>query len=151
MLLGRYQTESAGSSMPQEWHDSFINVLNSAYADVISKNDRFFDVYGRIYDEEFVVIVSYIHIEDQMASPISLFLSHDIIADEKQMKKALDNVMDLAGLIFDDILASDDWNDYNPNWTENKYKGNTFYYKVTRENISLTLQANEILEGNIDL
>lgn len=151
MLLGRYESEAEGNDLPQQWQDEFINNLNLAYADVISKNDRFFDVYGRIYDREFVVVASYIHIEDQLAAPISVFISHDIIDDEKLMKKALDNLTDLFGLIFDDILDNDQWNDYNPNWSENQYKENTFFYKITRENISLTLQAEEILKGSLDL
>lgn len=151
MLLGRYETESEGKALPQDWQDEFINMLNTAYADEISKNDRFFDVYGRIYDEEFVVVASYIHIEDQLAAPISVFISHDIIDNDKKMKSALDSVIDLFGLIFDDVLATPDWNDYNPNWSENIYNNNNFFYKITRENISLTLQAEQILKGNIDL
>lgn len=151
MLLGRFESDMDGKALPQEWQDEFINMLNTAYADVISKNDRFFDVYGRIYEKEFVIVASYIHIEDQLAAPISVFISHDIINDNKLMKTALDNVTDLFGLIFDDILSDDQWNSYNSIWSENKFKENTFHYKITRENISLTLQAEEILKGNIDL
>jgi hypothetical protein len=54
-------------------------------------------------------------------------------------------MVDLLGHIFDDIFNTEDWSGYVSNWTENKYKNHTFFYKITRENIALTLQANEIL------
>lgn len=151
MLLGRYETDTTGQVVPEDWQDNLIQVLNTAYADKISENDRFFDVYGRIFEKEFVVIVSYMDLRDTLAAPISVFLSHDIIENNKQMKAALKDAIDFVGLIFDDIFATSDWNDYNPNWTENKYKEHLFHYKITRENISLTLQAEEILRKNIDL
>lgn len=151
MLLGRYETESSGQAVPQEWQDNLIHVLNAAYADKISENDRFFDVYGRVFEKEFVVIVSYMDLRDTLAAPISVFLSHDIIENQKKMKEALEDAVNLVGLIFDDIFATSEWSDYNPVWTENEYKDHLFHYKITRENISLTLQAEEILRKNIDL
>lgn len=148
-MLGRYEENTVGKPLPNEWQEDFVAVINEAYHAKAEAAGRFFDVYGAIYDREFVVISSYIHKEDQLAAPITLFISHDIITDEKKMKKALKDVVNLAGLIWDDILATDEWNDFVPNWTENDFNGNQFHYKITRENISLTLQANEILAGKL--
>ena len=148
-MLGRHEESTQSKPLPQDWQEGFISALNETYPDHSEKDGRFFDVYGALYESEFVVIVSYIHKADPLASPITIFLSHDLISDKKLMKKSLKNVVDLVGEILDDIFATENWSDYCVNWTENHFQGDTFYYKITRENISLTLQANELLQGNL--
>lgn len=152
MILGRYSESliSTGKALPEEWTESFVGILTETYFKQTEKDHRFFDVYGQIYDKEFVVVVSYIHHDDHYVSPISVFISHDIIEDNKQMKKTLDQVVSLAGHIYDDIFSVEDWNEFNPSWTENEMDGSNFHYKITRENVGLTLQAEEILKkGNL--
>lgn len=148
MLLGRYESSgiSEGKTLPAEWTEEFVGILTETYAAQSEKDNRFFDVYGRIYNKEFVVIISYIHHSDEMAAPISVFISHDTKSDSKELSKALKALVDLSGHIFDDIFSHEDWNEYVPTWTENKFKDHTFHYKITRENVSLTLQAEEILK-----
>lgn len=148
-MLGRYDESLQGTPLPQDWQEGFIATLNEAYHERSEQDERFFDVYGAIYEKEFLVIVSYIHKTDQLAAPVTIFVSHDITNDQKHMKKALKDVVDLVGDILEDIFATKDWNDYCLSWTDNEYRGNNFFYKITRENISLTLQANELLQGNL--
>lgn len=148
MEIGRY-TEShteTGKSLPKEWTESFIGLLTQTYFEQTEKDHRFFDVYGQIYEKEFVVIISYIHHDDHLASPISIFISHDTDNDKKT-KDALDKVVNLTGHILDDIFSVEDWSDFIPHWTENDLGENKFFYKITRENIGLTLQAEEILKN----
>ena len=144
MQFGRYKTQTH-TSLPIEWTEELTKILTEIYAERSEKNNRFFYVHGEVCDKEFVVIVSYVHRDDPMSSPITLFLSHDIIEDSKVFQRSLKDLVDLTGEIFDNILSQPDWCDYLPNWTENKYKSAQFFYKITRENISLTLQAEEIL------
>jgi len=150
MNLGRYEesTIPTGTLLPAEWTEAFIKVLTDTYYDQSEKDNRFFTVFGQLYDKEFVVVVSYIHHDDNFASPITLFLSHDIIDSSAKMKKALSDLVDLTSLIYDDVFAVSDWVDYLPSWMENKFKGNDFHYKITRENITLTLQAEELLKSD---
>lgn len=153
MQFGRFEIEESTkrSPLPNEWTEELTRVLTEAYLERSEKDNKFFDVYGEIYEKEFVVIISYIHHEDQLMSPVSLFISHDVVEDSKKFKVVLKNLVDLSGLIFDDVFATEDWSDYVGTWTSNKYKNNEFFYKITRENISLTLQAEEFLskDGNI--
>ena len=146
MDFGRFDvTESKTRKLlPQEWTDELGNTLNEVYAEQLKERQSFFDVYGEIYDREFVVIASLMDEKDNTVAPISIFVSHDIVAEQKKYQQVLKNLVDLIGAIVDDVLASDSW-EYNSNWTENQFKGDTFYYKITRENISLTLQAEAIL------
>lgn len=149
-MFGRLIESENASFLPTEWQENFIRVLTEAYADQAEKDERLFDVQGLIYEKEFVIVVSYMDQKDDHTAPITLFISHDIIADQKQMKKALQNISDLVGEIFDDIFATPDWSDYSPDWVENPYKDNVFHYKITRENITLSLQAEQLLKSNLE-
>lgn len=153
MYFGRFELEEVKEkkTLPHEWLEEFTKTLNTVYDQKLTDENRFFDVYGEIYEKEFVVIISYIHRQDQMAAPVSLFISHDNLEDSKKFKAALKDLVNLAGEIFDDIFSKEDWSDYNSNWTENKYHNSTFFYKITRENISLTLQAEALLNKDIEL
>lgn len=147
MQFGRFEVEdnTKRSSLPAEWTEELTRVLTDTYFQQSEKDNRFFHVYGEIYEKEFVVIVSYLHHDDHLASPITLFISHDVVEDSKKFKTVLKNLVDLSGLIFDDVFSSSDWSDYVTTWTENNYRDQNFFYKITRENISLTLQAEEFL------
>lgn len=150
MILGRYSESllSEGNILPAEWTETFVGLLTETYFKQSEKDRRFFDVYGKVFDEEFVVVVSYIHHDDHLAAPYSVFISHDIVPDDKKMKKTLDQVVTLAGHIFDDIFSSEDWNEFIPHWTENQFDESVFFYKITRENIGLTIQAEELLKND---
>lgn len=147
MIVGRYNesTLSSAKRLPADWTEEFVRILSHSYAEQANRDNCFFDVHGLLFDEEVVAIVSYIHHNDHVASPISIFISHDIEGDIKKMGKTLDHLVDFSGLIFDDIFGTSDWNEYNPNWTENQFKDSNYHYKITRENFSLTLQAEAIL------
>lgn len=148
MQFGRFEVSNdfIKKNLPEEWTESFTRTLTDTYFEQSEKDNCFFNVYAEILEKEFVVIISYLHHNDQLVAPITLSISHDLEDDSKKFKKALDNLVNFSGLVFDDIFAEKDWNEYVPAWTENTYKDSTFYYKITRENISLTLQAEEILK-----
>lgn len=150
MNFGRHEdsTFESGKGLPQDWSESFTQLLTESYNSQAEEHKSFFHVYGQIYTNELLVIVSFLNQEDQMAAPKTLFISHDIV-DEEKTKKVLDDLIAFTGVVFDDIFATVDWNNFCSNWTENKFNTSNFYYKVTRENISLTLQAEEILQGKL--
>ena len=153
MSFGRYESSelAEGKDLPEEWAESVTRILTEAYYQQSEDDNSFFDVYGRIFEKEFIVVVSYVKHDQLEASPKTLFVSHDVLENSKTFKKALEDIVDYVGLVFDDIFSQEDWSEYNANWTENDYKGHKFFYKITRENISLTLQAEEILKKNLIL
>jgi hypothetical protein len=147
MEIGRYPESqlSVGKSLPTEWIESFVGLLTQTYFTQTEKDHRFFDVYGQIFAQEIVFVISYIHHDDHLAAPITIYLSHEIV-DDKVTKQALEKVVNLTGHILDDIFSQEDWNEFVPNWTENDYDKIPFHYKITRENVGLSLQAEEILK-----
>jgi hypothetical protein len=148
MQLGRHENSvlDSGIGLPTVWTESLIKLLNETYAEQCEKDERFFEVYALNFDQEILVVASYIHQADPSVSPIAVFISHDQESDSKKIKKTLENITQLIGHIFDDIFAVEDWSEFVPLWTENDYDGDLLHYKITRENLSLSIQAEEILK-----
>jgi hypothetical protein len=148
MQFGRFEVSEGfeKKELPAEWTENLTRTLTDVYFERSEKDNRFFNVYAEILEKEFVVIISYLHHNDQLVAPISLSISHDLVEDSKKFKVALDDLVNFSGVIFDDVFSTDDWLDYVSSWTESTQRKSTFYYKITRENISLTLQAEEFLK-----
>ena len=112
-MLARLKTSKNGKSVPQDWTEGLSRLLNDTYSTECKKAGRYFDVYGQIYSQELLLIVSYLSEKDQYTAPIACFLSCDPedIADEKKVKETQKNYIDIFGLFFDEIFAEEDWNE----------------------------------------
>lgn len=146
-MLARKKNSKKGTNVPQDWLESLARLLNETYKSECKKFDRYFDVYGKIYPEELLVIVSWLPEKEEGLAPITCFLSCDLdqMNTEKKVKETQSNYMDIAGLFFDEIFAREDWDEFEPNWQEVSYKNQNYYYKLSRENINLTLEADRLL------
>lgn len=152
MIIGRKSTSKKGKPIPVEWIEGLSRLLNESYKTELKKADRYFDVYGQIFPEELLVVVSYLSEKEPHLAPIACFLScgPEQMETEKRVKETQNDYMDLAGLFFDEIFASEDWNEFEPNWQEVTYKNQTYFYKLSRENINLTLEADALLGPDFD-
>lgn len=146
-MLARKKTSKQGSSIPQDWLESLSRLLNQTYRSECKTHQRYFDVYGQIYPEELLVIVSWNSEQAAGVSPVSCFLScdPDQMNSEKKVKETQANYIEVAGLFFDEIFSNDNWDGFEPNWQEVTHKHQNYYYKLSRENIALTLEANRLL------
>lgn len=146
-MLARKKTSKQGTSIPQDWLESLNRLLNESYKSECKQNGRYFDVYGQVYPDELLVVVSYLSEKDEYLSPITCFLSSepDQMASVEKVNETQKNFVDLIGLFFDEIFADESWNEFEPNWQEVSHKNQNYFYKITRENINLTLEANKLL------
>lgn len=151
-MLARKKTSKNGKALPSEWLESLARLLNETYKTECKKNNRYFDVYGQIYSEELLVIISWLSEEQEGAAPVTCFLScdPDQMNSEKKVKETQAHYIDVAGLFFDEIFAREDWDEFEPNWQEVTYKQQNYYYKISRENINLTLEANKLLGDDFE-
>lgn len=152
MIIGRYinSTLDTAKELPADWCDALTNILNATYEERATKDNYFFDVIGKIFEKESILFVSYLDKADYSTAPTTLSISFDNLNDSNALKKILDISVSLTSLIFDDIFSKEDWREYVLNWTENEIDGHKLYYKITRENMNLTLQAEELLSGKLD-
>ncbi|MBL7665270.1 MAG: hypothetical protein JNM93_09060 [Bacteriovoracaceae bacterium] len=137
-----------GIDIPAEWQEEIVIILNQTFeAECVAQN-KSFDLYGKIYNDELLIVASWVDNSDTSVLPVSCFLSVDITKETKT-DKILDVLVDLAGAFFDEYFSNKDWDDFEPNWQETKHKKDVIYYKVTRENVALSLEAENILKEDI--
>jgi len=152
-MFGRKESSKTGKSIPQDWLDNLAQMLDETYAEECKKHDRYFDVYGQIYTEELLLVVSWLSEKDLTSAPVTCFLSCDPeqMNDETKVKKTQQSYIDVVGLFFDEIFSTDDWTEFEPNWQEVSYKHENYFFKISRENINLTLEANKLLGDDFAL
>jgi hypothetical protein len=153
-MLARNRKSKIGKVIPQSWSEGLSRLLNESYKTECKKQGRYFDVYGQIYTEELLVITSWLSEKDQFTAPIAVFITCEAeqMNSEKRVKETQENYVDLIGLFFDEIFSADEWDNFEPNWQEVTHKSQTYWYKITRENINATLEANKLLGDNsVDL
>lgn len=151
-MLGRKKTSKVGKAIPQDWSEGVARLLNDSYSSECKQKARYFDVFGQIYSEELLMIVSYLSEKDEYVAPITLFITcdPDQIATADKVKETQVNYIDLAGLFFDEIFSSDDWDEFEPTWQEVSHKHQNYFYKISRENINATIDANKLLGDDFE-
>ena len=152
VMLARKKTSKVGKALPLDWIEGLSRLLNETYKVECKQNGRYFDVYGKAYPEELLVAVSYISEEDEYLTPITLFLSSEPeqIADENKVKETQKNFIDIIGLFFDEIFAEQEWDQFDPTWQEVQHKNQNYFYKISRENINTTMEADKLLGEDFD-
>jgi hypothetical protein len=147
VMLARKKTSKNGKPIPQDWSEGVARLLNETYKVECKQNGRYFDVYGQVFPEELLCVVSYLSEKDEYLAPVTLFLScePDQIQNENKVKETQKNFIDLAGLFFDEIFSSEEWDEFEPNWQEVTHKNQNYFYKISRENINATLEADKLL------
>ena len=151
-MFARKKDSKNGKTIPQDWLVSLGSLLNETYQTECEKHGRTFDVYGQIYKEELLLAVSWLSEKDEYIAPITCFLSCEPhqMDEDKKVKNTQQHFIDVVGIFFDEIFASDEWNEFEPNWQEVNYKQENYFFKLSRENINLTLEANKLLGENFD-
>lgn len=146
-MLARNKSSKVGKPIPNEWAEGVARLLNETYKTECNKNGRYFDVYGQIFPEELLLIVSYLSEKDEYDGPITVFLSagKEYMMNATSVTEVQKNFIDVVGLFFDEIFNSEDWNEFEPNWQEVTHKSHTYGFKISRENINATIEADKLL------
>jgi hypothetical protein len=144
-MLSRKEHEQKATHLPEEWRKKVRELLNSTYGNKFDKEQCEFAVFGMTFTSEVVLAVSLVNKNDDNAAPVTYHVSTDL--DEKtKADKVMDNLVDSVGLFFDNYFEDLNWNDFFSKWEETDFKGIKIHYKITRENVGLTLLADQILE-----
>lgn len=151
-MFSRLDHEVSPVLFPKEWSENVKTTLLSIYGDKCIKEDRTFDIFTFSYPTELLLIVSYTSL-DKLIAPVTLFLSSNL-EEKKDPKKTMDNLFDAVGVFFDSYFGAkrdDDaeiWDEFIYEWQETDFSKQQIFYKVTRENIALSLEAESILLKN---
>lgn len=149
-MFSRLDHEIPAVYFPKDWAEGLKQILLNIYGEKCIQNEKTFEIYGFSYPTEALLIISYVGL-DKFETPVSLFISSDL-TDKTDTDKIMDNMFDSAGVFFDQYFSAEEnndsdviWDDYVLDWEESEFSGEKLFYKVTRENISLTMEANALL------
>lgn len=136
-----------GKNIPEEWEENFVETLQLTYETECSALERHFEVYGQLFSNEILLITSFLPIKDKPDSPVTIFVSTEISdkLKESAIKKIFDSIIDLTGHLLDDYFSDENWSEWSPNWLDTNLNKIDFSYKITRENIALSIQASQLL------
>ena len=144
-MLSKKEQDKPGILLPAQWCKKVEGVLTSTYqvkCDAISKK---FQVHGITYPNELFLAVGLFDPENLLEAPVTYVVSLDLENNKNEPETYLDTLIDSMGIFFDSYFADADWNDYQAVWSEAEYKKLKFHYKVSRENLALSIQAESLL------
>ncbi|MDO9183131.1 MAG: hypothetical protein Q7U04_12020 [Bacteriovorax sp.] len=147
-MFSRLDHDTLPVFFPKDWAEGLKQILLNIYGEKCIKDEKTFEVYGFSYPNEVLMIVSYVGL-DKFSTPISLSLSADL-AEKTKTDDIINEMFDSVGVFFDSYFAKSDdqdeiWDDYIYEWEEGEFGKLKFFYKVTRENIGLSMEADLLL------
>lgn len=147
-MFSRKDHEIKAVLFPKEWADGLKQILLNIYGDKCIKDEKTFEIFGFSYPNEVILIISYTGL-DKFEAPLTLFLSSDLTT-ETETDKVMDRMFDSAGIFFDQYFATEEnedeiWDEYILDWDEAEFGNEKLFYKVTRENVALSMQADLLL------
>lgn len=147
-MFSRLDHDTPAVLFPKDWAQGLKQILLNIYGEKCLKDDKSFEVFGFSYPSEVLMIVSYVGL-DKFVSPITLFLSADLNENTKT-DDIINDMFDSVGVFFDSYFAKSEnideiWDEYVHDWEETTFGNLHFFYKVTRENIGLSMEADLLL------
>jgi hypothetical protein len=145
-MLARKQHDDPPKALPKEWEDQVLEILNSVYAAQCIQKNLKLEIFGEIYPSELLLIVTLSDKDDDGKIPTSCFLSINLSQDAPIPKGILPKLIDALGCLMDDVFAQDQDSQAPIDlWNDAKFKELAFFYKINRENVALTIRANQLL------
>jgi hypothetical protein len=147
-MFSRLEHETPAVLFPKDWAEGLKQILLNIYGEQCIKEEKTYEIYGFSYPTEALLIISYVGL-DKYETPITLSVSSDL-NDKTEASKVMDNMFDSAGVFFDSYFSKDEnsdeiWDDYVLDWEETEFGNEKIFYKVTRENVGLSMQADLLL------
>jgi hypothetical protein len=143
-MLARKAQQNPGKPLPGEWHQQMSELLHKVYRNECQKGGKKFEVYGFLYEDELLVAFSLLDASDPGIIPITCLFSMDV-GPHSKMPQLLNQSITSAGHFFDSFFTSREWDDFVPSWQLKEDPKGDFYYRITRENIGLTILADKLL------
>lgn len=146
-MLSRHNEETTGVNLPSEWLDEITSAVNSTYENQLKEKKLVLKTYGELHKGEVCLAFCLYSLNPEDTSAISLFLSVDL-KEKEDPKSALDNTINQSSEFFDLLLSGQENELFQPNWVKSDLPKSNFFFKITRENIALSIEANRLLENS---
>lgn len=143
-MIYRKEHEKVPNALPDSWKESVMELLGSIYQAELDRRNKSFFLHGVSFSDELFIGISLLDSHDEAIIPTTYQISADL-KEKTDSEKLLKTMVDSIGLFFDTFFATPDWSDYQANWEEADIQGSKFFYRVCRENLKLTLEADQLL------
>lgn len=145
-MLARKEHDKPGTIFPDTWINEVSDLLHQIYEQHLLHSKRELSVYGEIFNDEVLLILSLCPEGNASAAHFSIFLSADL-TEKSDPKKVLDQLIDYSDVILNNYLRGGELDNFGIwfNETINKLE---FFYKLSKENVALTLEANKLLKDS---
>jgi hypothetical protein len=141
-VVPRLASSREWSPYPSEYAQKILEVLNQTYPRAL-KDGRFV-VEGRIYREEILLRVGYVHPKQLTQINFETSIDFDYIKQTAQDRIGLS--VDAAGILFDEYFENlDDLYDYPRQWEAMEIGEQTLYIQFSTINTELEKEANRLL------
>ena len=144
-MFSRKEREKLGSPLPDKWISEVSSLFKDVYGVELSRHSRRFFIAALAYPDELWAAFSLVP-HGSGGLPVTYAVSVDL-GPQSEPKKVLDSLLDGAGVFFDGYFGADggESGGYEPDWIEAEHRGRRFFYRVTREDVALSLQAEALL------
>ncbi|MAW07869.1 MAG: hypothetical protein CME61_06250 [Halobacteriovoraceae bacterium] len=146
-MFSRFNEELKGSPVPSTWIMELEDLLNSTYEGQLKLFEKRIKVFGELHPKEIAMAFSIMSRATDCTDAITLMVSGDL-NEKDDPKKTLDHILNSSSEFFDLIFNDQGQDEFQPNWVKTDLKKGNFFFKITRENVELTLLANKLLEGD---
>lgn len=143
-MFSRNNQEEMGQNLPESWIKEVCSTLNEVYQSHFKLHNKKVEVYGFAYPNELLLIISLLDNQNDNKAPTTYLCSVDVTPKEQPLQ-LLHFLVDASGIFLDSYFSTPDWNDYCLDWQEVDHQKIKFFYKTTRENIALSIEASELL------
>ena len=147
-MLSRKEQTEAPTFLPEDWKQEVTALLDDIYKKDLEKLNKTFIVHGTTYPNELCIGGSLLDRNDGLTAPIAYLMSADLDKDS-DVKKLISALVDSVGAFFDEFFSTEDWSDYQTRWEDTTFSKFTFFYKVSRENIALSIIGDELLKNSL--
>ena len=140
----RKDQKEEGLPLPKKWVSDIKELLSETYSGQIRALDKEFTIHGFTYPDELFLAVGLNQKNDENAIPTTYIVSFDL-SEKVKAEDAIQELVDSVGIFFDTYFSNPDHVEYITTWQEAEFKKIKFFYKVSRENIGLSILAGQLL------
>jgi hypothetical protein len=152
-MLSRKEQTVRANFFPKKWTAEVKNLLEGLYKPQCDARDLYIDIHAITFPNELVLAVSLLDKELETIIPVTYMASADLL-EKEDPEEILNLLVDSIGFFFDNYFnLEEDPNEtiYSSDWEESKVREKAFHYKITRENIGLSIMADVLLGEDVDV
>tara|TARA_B100000886_G_scaffold258771_1_gene183708 strand:+ start:204 stop:650 length:447 start_codon:yes stop_codon:yes gene_type:complete len=138
---------TTSSTIPEQIIILINKIINDSFKTNFDSKNIYLETFGELYEDEILLIFSLLDKDDSNSNTISLFIS-DEIDPKTDLEKKVNELINASSEFFELLCSGTDEQlseMYSPRWQKSTSGNEGFYFKISRENVRLTIEANKIL------